>query len=593
MSWSPEGGRHPEELVSASLTGDLTEAEQAQLDRHLAACQHCQRLLASFREERRLISGLRHVPPPVDLRERVAAGIAGGGAAPWWQRPRILAGGVAGLAVAAAVLALAVLALGDARRPVADAPSDGPSPSPSPSATPTGSFPGFGPSTPTPTPAATADASATPTPAPTPGPTGTPTPAPTPAATPVIARATPDVYLAFTPAQPEGDQQLLVVEGESGETVTELEPPSGPPVNAILSPDGAWLAYMTEVGEKGTNEVWATRLGDGEQVPLGETLAGSPFLEQLSWSPDSRYLAYTLADEAGVNAWLFDTADGSNDAITAAAAVYAASFAPAPGGGVLLWLSVAGPEPISYLIEVPDDTAPSFVPEVSASVGIAPGVFLPVVSPDGSHAIYWRGAMQAAETGAPSSWLLAEGGAPYLAEVPADGDRAADEVAFANERPLFSDLTIGREAFAAAEVAWGADGKSFAVWDAEWMGEPQSAPEEAPYPDSLRIYFSNVDDPDLITRLHALDEGDLPDGVAEVTHVAVAADARHLSLTVRFPTGGALEAPRAALLLVTRNTGDVADEVEQLAADDGWVGPAVYRQPPDRAQQSPEPSPQP
>lgn len=599
MSRAGFGERHPEELISASLTGDLSEVEQTELDQHLGGCADCQATLAAFREERRLVSGLHHVPPPVDLHARVTEGIAAA-SVPWWQRPRVLAGSVAGLAVAAAMLALAVFALNDPQRPVGETSDPAPTASVTPSATPDGSFPPVGDATPTPpppaTPAPSATAAPTATPAGTPAPTPTPTTAPSPA-----PQATPDVVIAYVPPaplQPLATPGLNLLEGATGELLTPTPeptaepspPPSGPPVNAVISPDGTWLVYMTEVGEKGTNEIWATHLPDGERVRLGETLAGSPFLEQTAWSSDSRYLAFSVSDDAGVNAWLFDATDRAAEPVTRDGNVYAGGFLDGADGAQLLWLSTAGEEPSSFLIAIPESETPQFTAQDGEAVATAEGVFQPLLNADRSLAIYWRGRMQAAEGAQPGDWLFAEAGAPYLAEVVRDEEGRA---AFENERALFSDLTIDRQAFASAEIAWGADGRTFAVWAAQWVGEPQSAPDEPLYPDPLRVYFSSADDPDLITGGHVLDEGDVPEEAAEVTHVAISPDGQHLSLTVRFPVGGILSQPEAKLFLVKRNTGTVADEVEELTGDTGWLGPAVYRQAPpaDAPAESPTPEP--
>ena len=51
-------GNHVDELISASLTGDLTDAERAELDAHLARCERCRATLAAFKAERRILSGL-------------------------------------------------------------------------------------------------------------------------------------------------------------------------------------------------------------------------------------------------------------------------------------------------------------------------------------------------------------------------------------------------------------------------------------------------------------------------------------------------------------------------------------------------------
>ena len=45
----------------------------------------------------------------------------------------------------------------------------------------------------------------------------------------------------------------------------------------------------------------------------------------------------------------------------------------------------------------------------------------------------------------------------------------------------------------------------------------------------------------------------------------------------RRAAGGDLSVPTAKLLLITRNTGDVADEVDPRSPDDGrWYGPAAF-----------------
>ncbi len=102
-------GEHADELISASLTGDLTEVERAALEQHLAGCARCRETLAAFRQERQLISGMRHLQPPADLGARVRAGIEAGDL-PWWQRRSTLVAVVGSLgAVAAGLLAVVVL----------------------------------------------------------------------------------------------------------------------------------------------------------------------------------------------------------------------------------------------------------------------------------------------------------------------------------------------------------------------------------------------------------------------------------------------------------------------------------------------------
>ena len=96
------------------------------------------------------------------------------------------------------------------------------------------------------------------------------------------------------------------------------------------------------------------------------------------------------------------------------------------------------------------------------------------------------------------------------------------------------------------------------------------------YPDPARVYLGRATDARHVTQDHALDESDIPEG-SRVVDVKVAPTGRHLAITAARPRAGVMEAPRADLLLVTRNTGSVADEVELVrSADDGWFGPAAY-----------------
>jgi hypothetical protein len=168
-------------------------------------------------------------------------------------------------------------------------------------------------------------------------------------------------------------------------------------------------------------------------------------------------------------------------------------------------------------------------------------------------------------------WFLAEGGAPYLSEHKLDDETWT----FDNERPLFSDLTIERDAFTAAAISWGPDGITYAVSEVQWAGASQGA-EGSLYPDPNRVYFGRATDPLGLTQRHAIDIGDIPEG-SSVVDVKVSHTGRHLVITALRPIGGVLDAPMADLLLVTRNLGDVPDEVELIGnGDEGWFGPAAY-----------------
>jgi anti-sigma factor RsiW len=544
-----------EELISASLHGDLTADEQARLDAHLDTCAQCRETLASFSEQRRIMAGLRHVAPPRDLGARVRTGIERGEGAdlPWWRRPIALAGIGGGLAVVAgALLAIVLLNNEPTTPPVGQA-----------------------------TPSASAEASALP-PSPSAAPPSTaPTEAPsveaTPAETP-IPSPEPDVFLAMTGSV---EEPTLEVRDSAGQTVVEADPPSGEPIAAELSPDGQWLAYISVLGESGMNEVRVTRLaGDGDSpvsvgrtVPLGESVAGSPFLEHLFWTSDGRYLAFTLQDpdDGSTDVWLFLPQTGESKRLTDVGNAYAGSWTPDGAGTHLLWVSLAGEAPSSYLVSIHDDAGPITPIDPSESpFPNAEGVFQPILSPNGALVIFWSGQMH--EAG--DQWLFQRGGLPWLAEVAADGQGG---YAFDSSRELFRDLTpVGGEAFESAAIEWGGDSDAYAVWGAAWTGPPQGAG----YPDAGRIYFGHATDAGGLTSRQAIDAGDIPEDQF-VVDVKVSPTGHHLVVTAGHPRAGVMDPPRADLLLITRNTGDVPDEVENLVPDgEGWFGPAAFDEAP-------------
>jgi hypothetical protein len=568
-----------DELMSASLTGDLTADERRRLDLHLAGCASCRATLAAFADQRSIVAGLRSIAPPRDLGARVRTGIEIGtfDPIPWWRRPAAIFAGVGGgLAVVAGALLALVLLNGGPADPEVGRQSQTPSPQPSLIATPS--------------PGATVPPILPPPPASlAPGQTAAPTPSveetPQPSST---ASPEPDVYLAYT--GPADGMELTVVDGSTGDPVTEAGTPSGEPIVAELSPDGQWLAYITRVGESGLTEVRATRIADtsqaggdamlvvdsdvpvGETVVLGESVEGTPFLERLAWSSDSRHLAYTLAhpDDSGTDAYIFDVSVDEPYAVTDTGSAYAGSWSPGDVGTSLLWISVAGEAPVSYLQAFREDAEPMNEPIDPAenAVATAEGVFLPLLSPNGRLAIYWTGRMERSGAG----WHFVEAGAPYLSEHPLEGE---EPYRFTNERPLFSDVTIMREAFSSAAIAWGPDGDAYAVWNTVWTGIPQSD-DGSPYPDSERVYFGHATDSRGLTRSHAIDAADIPADTV-VVDVKASPTGRHLAITVQEPTGGILESPRAYLLLVERNTGEVDDEVTILGeADSGWIGAPAF-----------------
>jgi hypothetical protein len=546
-----------EELISASLTGDLSATERQRLDAHLDACPECRATLAAFGDQRRIIAGLRHVVPPRDLAARVRTGIEGGRFAdrPWWQRPAIVfAGAVGGLAAATgALLAFVIMNVGPSSPQTGDSTptlsaaamaSDAPA-----SVAPIGSLPPSGPPT--------ESTVATPHPTP-PGSIG---------------------WGAINYLQWEGTlaDQSLSLRGwdpatQASAHLLDLDV-DGEPVAAIFSPDSNWLAYQVPIGLKGTNRVVAVHLMSGTSFELGETPDGSPFSTRMTWSPDSRLLAYTAADVAagvGPDAWAFDTASESAEQLTDSGTTYAASFVPTGDGAGTLWISQAGPTPVSYPLAT--NAFPSGGPVDPATLGgAAEQVFQPIVSPGGEHAIFWRGTMR--ETG--GAWTIDRGGMLYLSGEPVDGAPSW------SGEPLFSSLTVGQDALGSARVAWSYDADWFAVWNVEWRGVPQEGPSGA-FPDATDVYLGRAIGRDLIdggrdaVRLIDPESDDWP---IDATFVAldVDGDGRAIAVTIiEAPEGESGSSPVAESRLVLRPLAAGDADLAEIGPAAQWVGPALY-----------------
>ncbi|HEX7173567.1 MAG TPA: zf-HC2 domain-containing protein [Candidatus Limnocylindria bacterium] len=566
--------RHPdyEELISASLRGDLTADERRRLDAHLDSCPTCRATLAAFSDQRRIMAGLRHIPVPRDLGARVRTGIDRRDAGRrWWQRPPAIFAGVGGgLAVVTGVL-LALVLIGNPDDPEVGEASPTPF-APSVSATAIPTLPPLETPAPTEPPASVAPS---------------PSVEPAPTATPVEASPEPDGYLAVT--GPFDNRAMTVVDVATGDPLQEVETPPGVPIAAELSPDGQWLAYIVEMGLSGFTEVRATRISEGipsddpaapplvdspvaigETVTLAESTAGSPFVEHLFWSPHSRYLAFTVVDRdaGGTDVWIFEPGRGEASRATDTGTAYAGSWVPGDSGTSLLWISTAGETPESHLWMINDD-AGEITPRDprDSPYPAATDVFQPIVSPDGALVIFWTGRMERSD----DEWSFVQAGFPWVAENRQAGERGYE---FDENQPLFTDVTIDRDAFTWAAIRWSPDSNAFAVWDAAWTGISHGTDEE--YPDPARVYLGRAFDPAHVTRIHALDVGDLPED-ASVVDVKVAGTGRHLAITARRPLPGDLSPPEAVLLLVARNTGRVSDEVVTLAGREGqWYGPAVF-----------------
>lgn len=576
-----------EELISVSLSGELSPAERRQLTAHLRTCAACRATLAAFTEGRRLVAGLHYRPPPRDLYARVRTGIEGGGGSPvpWWRRPAAVFAGVAGGSAVLAGALLAIVLLNPQREaPVGQ--TDRPSPTVSVSGAAT---------TITPTPDPLASITPTPSAAPTSSPGVTPVPAPTP-------QTEPDTYLALvipTPAASPGPTatpqapSLEVHDGASGEATATLPPVSGPPIAAAAAPDSEWLAYVAQEGSaSGMVNVTLARATDGEGRQVTDaSVQGSVFLEQMAWSPEGRWLAFAMVtDEQESDVYVVDTEAESGDLqprrLTSAGRAVVGSF-DADGG---LWVSLATEEPVSHLLPADLVATGSELSAEDMAAGedvlTLTGWFQPLLSPDGTMAIAWQGRFPAADVEAGEAWAFSDGGAPYLITTNPAEEGATDEPV-----PLFGDLDPEEDSISSAALTWGPDSRAIAAWDVRLAGaaDPSASPdssaspaptgdagEEELYPDPLRVYFGRATHSQPITANRALDAGDLPDGIARVIDVALASDGRHLAITVAYPLEGELDTPRADLILVKRNYGSQPDESRNLVDSDGWEGPAVY-----------------
>jgi hypothetical protein len=516
-------GQHDDELISASLTGDLSESEQAALDLHLAECARCRDTMAAFSEERRLISGMRHVPAPRDLGARVRAGIEAS-TKPWWRRPGFLVGIGASLATITAAV-LAVVVFGDlVRQPVAN--NGSPTQSVVASADPSASVePSVGPST-------------------------AETPAPLPSIDP-----NPVGTLRYTLDQQQPKLEVTTDAGVEEIQVTQ----NGLPIDAALSPDGMWIAFRVLGDGSGLVDTYAYSLTDGALVTLAQSNLDSPFA-RLAWLADSSMLAYTMLDQDGsADVWIFDAQADVPAArrLTDDGAAFAGDWQAGPE----LMISRAGVDPVTFMVPVPrsgDAGAPVDLEE--AALETDHGSFLPMFSPRANPAamVVWRGEMALDDGG----WHFAHGGMLYLAQGPKKG-----------EQQLFATLQIppGGEAFRSARFAWAPDGDGFAVWDAMWTGTQQ--PEG--FPDEGRVYFGHLAGGKLLGPDQALDAADT-EGM-RIVHVALAGG-QYLALTVITAQGseGGSYAPTTELRLITRHTGNEADEIERLGQTRVWTGPAFY-----------------
>jgi hypothetical protein len=526
---------HVDELISASLTGDLTDAERVELDAHLVRCETCRATLAAFTAERRILSGLPVADPPRDLSARVRTGIETGVGHPWWRRSGLIAIGASLATVATAILAVVVFSNFDfgpvgqqSGSPVASVSLE-----PGPSAVET----------------------------------SPPTEAPTPL--PAFALGPGELgYLSLTGA-PLVTPNLSLINDASGGSI-DLGLVSGPAVAASLSPDGQWLAYITQKGETGANEVWALHLSDGSVSHLGCS-AAAPFTDRLAWSPDSLFVGYTLvAIDLGAtsgcetpegalgsaDAWAWDVRTDAPRRLTTTGDAYSASFLSTGAAG-LMYVSQAAGEPSSKLVSV-DGTVIRDLQEPLE------GVFLPLLSPDGNRALFWNGTMAQSPDG---TWEFSRGGLPRLS-----GDfRSTEPGSPWLGTALFTDLVpVGGEAFVSGRFTWGPDSDLIAFWDGAWTGAPQSAGGD--YPSRADVLVGRMST-GLLSATSQL--GLVRPSDAFIVDVTFSSDGTMAAVTIGLLSAGIGDPPSAYLEIVPLD-GSSPYTVGGGVEPPPWNGPAVF-----------------
>ena len=534
---------HPDELISASLTGDLTEVERRELEAHLSSCQVCRETLEAFSQQRQLLGGLPITAAPRDLGPRVRTAIASGRfGAPWWRRPGGLLAGVASLATVAAAALLAVFFLN-------------------------GGFKGpqIGASIP---PSGTAVASTSPTPPS----SGSPAPSTTPAPLPLGMKPGDLVYVSLT--GPKENRKLEVIRDASGDSVSVINPARfgwGQPQRASLSPDGRVLTFATLLDGNGTWVFFATELLTGKTVQLGESFPQA-FGHRLLWSPDGRYLAFTVeaVPQGGTSdVWIFDRSTGDTKQVTKAGNAYAASWAPVVNGAETLWISLGAGDPTSVATQFPANGGLAFDDLLAKPTNKADGIFMPLLSPDGQKAIFWRGTMALASD-RQTGWIFSTGGMPQLTSSGSGGIPS-----WASGAPLFGDLQPdqGGQAFASGDVTWADDSDTYSFWGGLWNGTP----EGANYPDQNAVYAGHASQ-DRLTKASALGLGGMTTQEGDqlgVLDVGLSPDGKQAGVTLVYPTP---EFGAAAFLRTTPTTaGGKPTEVGSAGiTPPPWLGPGVY-----------------
>jgi Putative zinc-finger/WD40-like Beta Propeller Repeat len=515
------GSDHPDELLSASLTGDLSAEERTRLDHHLADCTRCRDELDALAADRQALGSMRNPPAPRDLEARVRAGIEPRGSRRTWFVGL-------GASLATVIAAIAVVAL-IVRPP--DEPGGSPAPSASGSAV---ESPSAVPATPEPSPAAAFLA---------PGDMG---------------------YLVLRGEV--GNQQLVFRNDRTGAEIT-APTTSGAILAAALSPDAQWLAYISQKGESGATETWVLSLSDGESFRLGCS-AQFPFTDRLAWSGDSSVLAYTLAAidlgtsvgcraletaPSSTDVWLFETDSRAVRRLTESGDAYAAAFVQDINSDAAALL-------VSHATTAESSTEPwtemwKLTTSAPEPIHLWDGVFLPLFGSDQVESteanVLFYVPLFAPQTD--GLWNLQGGGVPLIGT----GSYASETI---QGTPAISPGTAG-SSLTEWRVSWSPDGQQFAAW---------SATSNAPF---------------VLRPQAALAGGHVDPITIDVTDPSAAdgwiqdvafADGEGYAVTYGLPSAGIGDPPSSVLMGIDFPSSGAQVGIGESGANPPWTGPAVF-----------------
>jgi hypothetical protein len=388
----------------------------------------------------------------------------------------------------------------------------------------------------------------------------------------------------FSLTGPKENRRLDVRNQRSGDAV-QLIPPApgawGAVQRAALSPDMQRLAFAVLNDGKGTWSLYVARLSDGTTTALGETEPRA-FGDRLLWSQDGRYLAFTItrpgvwgcevlpcpspgpgsSDYVGPGSsdvWIYEVGTGAAMQVTHVGNAFVASWSPTVANTEMLWMGRAAADPSSVAVKW-DAAAGLHAFDVTGTdaAETKKGAFLPLLSPNGMNAIYWRGTMQFADAG----WTFASGGLPCISGV-------KDGIPLWSDDPLFDDLTVTGpgDGFTSGSVTWSADSEAHAFWGGLWPGIPQPAG----YPDPNAVYVGYA----AAGHYHLNKDSRVaygpPNSDNYLVDVALSPDGTMAALTLGVPTP---EFGASALLQLMPVAGDGMTNVG--SNQPAWNGPAVF-----------------